>query len=101
MGFKTTITYPNYQPVSQEDADAILANIATYTAEGKYTGEGRFYYLPDGTTYVVERQTWIDEAACQEYFNMALTYCPAERVVDVTTSVTDLANATPGGQSTP
>ena len=95
MGLRTTITYPNYQPISQADADAILANIATYIDQGKYTGGGRFYYLPDGTTYVVERQTWVDEAACQEYFAMTLTYCPADRVTDVTTAIAIVSDTPP------
>lgn len=68
MSFKTTITYPNYVPLSQETVDTIINWVGQQVTAGKYTGENNSYYMPDSTTYVVERSEWVDEAVCQEYF---------------------------------
>jgi hypothetical protein len=90
MAFKTTITYPNYQPIPQSALDEILVNINTYVQDGKYTGLSSFAYLPDSTTYVAERWDWSTEVDAQAYLDMVLSYYDVERATDITSVVTSV-----------
>jgi hypothetical protein len=90
MGFKTTITYPNYQPIPQSALDEIMTNIQAYVADGKYTDLCSFSYLPDGTTYVAERWAWTTEADAQAYLDMVLSYYDVERATSISTVVTEI-----------
>lgn len=89
MAFKTTIIYPNYVPPTPEELDQITAQIDIMIAAGKNTGEFTAHYNPDNS-YTVERWAWVDEAACQDYFNMVLSYYNAERTTEVSTIVTQI-----------
>ena len=89
MSFKTTITYPNYVPLPQETIDTIVSWVGQQGEAGKYTGENNSYYMPDNTTYVVERWAWIDEATCQEYFTFVNSQT-SETNIDTITEIVAL-----------
>ena len=91
MAFMTTITYANYQTIPEADLALITAEITQYQADGKYTGEGEYYYSPaEPTTYIVKRWDWIDEASAQLYLDMVASYYPAERITDISTVITSV-----------
>jgi hypothetical protein len=89
MAFKTTIVYPNYVPPTPEVLGEITVQIDAMITAGKNTGGFSAYY--DGSNnYTVERWAWIDEAACQEYFDMVLSYYDVQRTTEVSTIVTQI-----------
>ena len=74
MAFLTTITTPNYVPLSPEALQAIGAWCEARKNGSVYTGQLEYGYLPDGTTWQIKRWDWDTEETCNEYFDEMRKY---------------------------